>query len=327
VLVTSRISNWSLDVSAIEVDAWKLPEAIAYLIRETGRADLSETQLGELAEVLGRLPLALSHAAAYLRRRKAVTIKDYLDDLDRHMSELPKDAEYRSPVYATFRAALLQAEQETSGATALMSLAAFFASVDIPEELFRQNAALYGQDLEPVVAKPARLAELLGVLDDLSLIDFEPEARTFSTHRVVQAAARDALGSDRDTWGQRAVDIAFSAFPEPAPQTWSQCARLVAHVRALNSHVPAEAATRDLAWLLGAAAKYSLSRSALAEVLALFKASFAIAERLAKADPGDAEWQSDLSVSQNRIGEVLQARATSPTRSPPTRPPSPSENA
>jgi len=127
VLVTSRISNWSLGVSPIEVDAWELPAAIAYLVRETGRADLSVTQLAELAEALGRLPLALSHAAAYLRRRKPVTINDYLDDLDRHMSELPKDAEYRSPVYATFRAALLQAEQETSGATALMSLAAFFA--------------------------------------------------------------------------------------------------------------------------------------------------------------------------------------------------------
>src|ERR1700730_17435200 len=126
------------------------------------------------------LPLALSHAAAYLRRRKPVTIKDYLDDLDRHMSELPKDAEYRSPVYATFRAALLQAEQETSGATALMSLAAFFAPDDIPEELFQQNAALYPQDLEPVVSKPARLAELLSVLADLSLTQLENKTRPFS---------------------------------------------------------------------------------------------------------------------------------------------------
>ena len=314
VLVTSRISNWSLGVSPIEVDAWELPEAIAYLVRETGRADLSETELAELAEALGRLPLALSHAAAYLRRRKAVTIKDYLGDLDRHMSELPKDAEYRSPVYATFRAALLQAEQEASGATALMSLAAFFAPDDIPEELFQQDAALYPQDLEPVVSKRARLAELLGVLDDLSLIDFEPETRTFSTHRIVQAAARDALGPDRDAWAQRAVGIAFSAFPEPAQETWPQCARLVAHVRALNSHVPAEAATRELGWLLGAAGEYSRERAALADVLPLFQASLAICERLAKADPGNAGWQRDLSVSQNKIGDVLRCSGQPPRR-------------
>jgi tetratricopeptide (TPR) repeat protein len=347
VLITSRISNWNLGVSPIEVDAWELAEAVAYLITETGRTDLSEMQLAELGEALGRLPLALSHAAAYLRRRKAVTIKDYLDDLDRHMSELPKDAEYRSPVYATFRAALLQAEQEASGATALMSLAAFFAPDDIPKELFQQNAALYGQDLEPVVSKPVRLAELLGVLDDLSLIDFEPETRTFSTHRVVQAAARDALGSNRGAWAERAVEIAFSAFPKHARQAWSERARLVAHVRALNSHVPAEAATRNLGWLMGAAGEYlrevaalpgyapgfffaigesltkadpdvSLSpvwrddvhraQGNLRDALAAYQASIAIRERLAKADPGNAEGQRDLYETQDKIGDVLRAQ-------------------
>ena len=149
-LVTSRIGNWSSSVSAIEVDAWELPEAIDYLVRETRRADVSRTELVDLAEALGRLPLALSHAAAYLRHRKAVTIKDYLDDVDRHMTELPKDAEYRSPVYATFLTALHQAEQEATGATSLMSLAAFFAPDDIPEELFRQDPALYPRTLRPL---------------------------------------------------------------------------------------------------------------------------------------------------------------------------------
>ncbi len=200
VLVTSRIGNWSKAVSPIEVDAWDLPEAIAYLARETGRADLSQAQCSALAVALGRLPLALSHAAAHLRRRKPVTIEAYLGDLDRHMSELPQDADYRRPVYATFRAALVQAEKEASGANALMSLAAFFAPDDMPEELFLQDAALYPPDLAPVVSKPARLAELLGVLDDLSLIDFEPDTRTFSCHRIVQATARDGLGPDRDAW-------------------------------------------------------------------------------------------------------------------------------
>jgi hypothetical protein len=74
-LVTSRISNWSLGVSLIEVDAWELPEAIRYLVWETGRADLSETELADLAKSLGRLPLALSHAGAYLRHLKGVTFK------------------------------------------------------------------------------------------------------------------------------------------------------------------------------------------------------------------------------------------------------------
>jgi hypothetical protein len=36
----------------------------------------------------------------------------------------------------------------------------------------------------------------------------------------------------------------------------------------------------------------------------------AIAERLAKADPGNADWQRDLSVSHNTIGDVQVEQAT-----------------
>ncbi len=36
-----------------------------------------------------------------------------------------------------------------------------------------------------------------------------------------------------------------------------------------------------------------------------FEQSLAIAERLAKADPNNSEWQRDLSVSYNKVGGVL----------------------
>lgn len=76
-------------------------------------------------------------------------------------------------------------------------------------------------------------------------------------------------------------------------------------MRALNSHVPAEAATWDLGWLLASAGEYSRERAALVDVLPLFKAALAIRERLAKADPENAGWQRDLSVSHIKIGDVL----------------------
>jgi hypothetical protein len=43
-----------------------------------------------------------------------------------------------------------------------------------------------------------------------------------------------------------------------------------------------------------------------------YKASLTIADRLAKADPGNAGWQSDLSVSHDRIGGVLRAQGNLP---------------
>ena len=42
--------------------------------------------------------------------------------------------------------------------------------------------------------------------------------------------------------------------------------------------------------------------------------ALAIAERLAKADPGNAGWQRDLAVSYNKVGDVLGRKAISPRR-------------
>ena len=75
-------------------------------------------------------------------------------------------------------------------------------------------------------------------------------------------------------------------------------------MRALNSHVPAEAATWDLGWLLASAGEYSCERAALVDVLPLFKAALAIRERLAKADPENAGWQRDLAISNERLGDI-----------------------
>jgi Flp pilus assembly protein TadD len=46
----------------------------------------------------------------------------------------------------------------------------------------------------------------------------------------------------------------------------------------------------------------------LAAALTSHQASHDIFERLAKADPGNAGWQRDLSVSHNKIGDVQQAQ-------------------
>ena len=47
----------------------------------------------------------------------------------------------------------------------------------------------------------------------------------------------------------------------------------------------------------------------LAGALASYRDSLAIAERLAHADPGNAGWQRDLSVSYNKVGDVQAAQA------------------
>ena len=43
----------------------------------------------------------------------------------------------------------------------------------------------------------------------------------------------------------------------------------------------------------------------LPEALKSYQTGLAIADRLAKADPGNAGWQRDLSVSYDKVGDVL----------------------
>ena len=62
------------------------------------------------------------------------------------------------------------------------------------------------------------------------------------------------------------------------------------------------------AWAMTGRGEIAVSSGALQAALSNFLASLAIAERLAAADPGNADWQRDLSVSHNRIGDVQSAQ-------------------
>ncbi|QNT68850.1 tetratricopeptide repeat protein [Defluviicoccus vanus] len=305
-LLTTRLSGWPGRVRAIEIEEWPMPDAISYLLRESGREDLNEADAEKISEALGRLPLALSHAAAYLRSRQNVTAASYLANLRRRMSDAPRDAEYDRAVFATFQQALDEADSEAPGARAVLSLAAFFAPDDIPEDLFRQPSSSYPEALADLLADPGATDDAIGALAQLSLIDFDPARRSFSVHRLVQAATRDALATEAPTWAAAALRAVRVAFPQPEFNTWPVCERLVPHVRAVAAQVTTD--NRELAWLLDAAASYLMERAALAEVLPLYKRSLAIFERFAAADPGNAGWQYDLGISNERIGDVLMAQ-------------------
>ena len=307
-LITSRLGGWGSGVAPVEIKEWTLSDAVKFLLAECARTDLVEDDAQAIAKELGCLPLALSHAAAYLRDNRSASAKSYLAAIVAHMREAPADVEYNRAVYATIMQQTEQAEARAPGARAVLSLAAFYAPDAIPEELYRQAPEYYPTALAEVVIDPLRYEKTIGALDKLSLVEFAPDTRTFRVHRLVLAAARDALAAKRDEWALNAIGVAFAAFPEPQFKTWPLCERLVSHVRAVATHVSHEKAPPELAWLLVAAATYLQERAALADVLPLYQTSLAISERLTQADPGNARWQRDLSFTHINIGDVLSAQ-------------------
>ena len=76
VLITSRFSDWSEVADEVALDVLPLEEAVALLQSRTGRSDAAGATA--LAEALGRLPLALDHAAAYCKRTQ-MRFADYAE--------------------------------------------------------------------------------------------------------------------------------------------------------------------------------------------------------------------------------------------------------
>ena len=140
VLVTSRDSAWQGIADQTPVDVLPPDEAIELLRRHSGDSD---HQAGaELAEALGRLPLALAQAGAYASRLLLIGYKDplarYLSLFRRRQRELPavgRPLRYPRTVDATFTLALDQLRRTDLPAVSLLEVIAFLAPDKIPVRL------------------------------------------------------------------------------------------------------------------------------------------------------------------------------------------------
>jgi len=284
-LATSRNAAWGADVTRIALDAWPTETAVAYLQRESERADLAESDARAIAETLGGLPLALTHAAAALRHMRMVAAQRYLDRIAEHLKKAPRGVEYPRSVFASFSTAIAQAQQQAPGASALLRFAASFAPDGIPDELFRQPVATYAiRDLRPIFENDLRLDEALGALDRLSLLAFSASTRTYRMHRLVQLAARDLAEDARQTWRECAVAVADAAFPEVELETWPQCERLMPHARAALEALPADSAPASAALLAHRAGVYAYQRGEFGTAEALHARALAISEKVLGPD-------------------------------------------
>jgi tetratricopeptide (TPR) repeat protein len=322
ILITSRSSVWASDVTPIALGAWSRDDALRYLQRESGRQDLGDPGAAELCEALGDLPLALSHAAAYLKATRTVTPQAYLARIVQQMSRAPRGAEYQRAVFATFQTAIAEAEAQAEGAAAVLCLAGFFAPDAIPEELFQQNSELYGAlkpalpdaraaaDLRSAISDPILTEEAIGALDRLSLIAFSPETRTFSMHRLVQAAARDLAGDEAAGWLESAVNALGACFPHVEFGNWPLCERLLPHAETISERT-SELGLESfaLARLLHESAVFLSERARVAEAHLLLERALAIRERLGGPDhPGVAATLHRLAFNMCCGGHFAEAR-------------------
>ncbi len=218
----------------VDVELFTEAEAVAYLVQTLavgGRRE-PEGELAALARDLGRLPLALAQAAAYLLDA-GIGCADYralLADRTRTLADAAPEAlpdDQPRPVAAAWSLSIDRADtlRPVGLAVPLLRLAAFLDSNGIPEtvltsppalvHLAEERSAATGHTVAQVTATEAVAA--LRVLHRLSLIDHDPgnPRQSVRVHQLIQRAVRDTLASGGyDQTARTAADALIDAWPD-----------------------------------------------------------------------------------------------------------------
>jgi tetratricopeptide (TPR) repeat protein len=279
VLITSRISKWSAAVRTLELDVLDEPDAVEFLLKRTQDRRIpapdDSARAKEIAELLGRLALALEQAGAYISRRR-ITLAKYITEWNqRHEHVLDsfdaREMQYPRSVLTTWKTSF---DQLSDGARSLLNRLAWFAPDPIPNAILEQMPTV---DVDADQNADDLLVELL----DYSLA--AREADSFVVHRLVQDVTRCQLRKTEDITPLRAalewIDAVFHGDPNDV-QTWPRLLPLASHAQALTSHAderqitePTSRLMNDLAQLLQATNRLSEAEPLMRRVVEIFENS------------------------------------------------------
>ncbi len=322
VLITSRNPNWGGLGQVLELGLFTLDEAVEFLLQRRGTAigqvgaqkekSPEWKEAAALAEALGRLPLALEHAAAYVEI-KGSSYAAYHRLFANHQAELWRRAEkperYHATITTTWELAFDQMKQ-TPRALDLLNLCCFLDPESIPLELIKQLSTietplgrLREVPLQEVVANELELDDMIGILRRYSLI--QRTADELSMHRLVQAVARSQMGETRARgWVEVAVDLLSQAFRyDPHDMaTWIACSDLLPHLITATELAEQYGDARSItAYLNNGIGDYVKSRGNFTAALPYYERALSIREQ--RLDPD----HPDTAQSLNNLGALLLA--------------------
>ncbi|MFF5282370.1 FxSxx-COOH system tetratricopeptide repeat protein [Streptomyces sp. NPDC013171] len=233
VILTSRSRGWSRYAQPLDIGLFTPSESAAFLCARTGRDD---PEAAELAEALGHLPLALAQAASYCEEHQ-LSIGGYLKLFRsprvraRLLETGLHSAEYPDSVATTWLLHVDHLRAHRPAALQLLRLCAFLSPDSIPLNWLLSKPQLLP---EPLASAANGLDEqLAGIVEQIRGIPFEDLEDVIgelvktglitrltdtdvSIHRLVQAATKQEMGSDRaKTWRSYADLLVHALHPYP----------------------------------------------------------------------------------------------------------------
>jgi tetratricopeptide (TPR) repeat protein len=297
VLITSRNPIWYEVASVFKVENLPRDQAIALLLKLTGQAD--DEMAGQLADLLGHLPLALAQAGGYMQASQR-SLSSYVDLFQTRSEALLRrgtaSKDYPWTVATTWQLAF---QQESRPAADLLNLCAFFAPDNIPRAVLSDGAEHVPEPLGACLVDPLDFDVAVESLQQYSLIGATEDA--LSVHRLVQAVTRDRLQDNlRKAWAEVAVRLVNAAFPNVEVQTWPTCAQLLSHAFVTVEHARAlKIEDEQTSRLLNQVGFYLRERALFTEARTALEQALAMRERVLGSD------HPDTAQSLNNLGSLL----------------------
>ena len=250
VLLTSRSNTFRvLGIrEPIELPPLDREAAIRFLLESTCRENVDADEreaAGKIADKLGRLPLALEQAAAFIEQ--GASFQDYLTSLNSRVipwleGGTAESRGYPNSVATTWQLNFQAVAEESPASADLLRFSAFLGPDEIPFELISKARKKLGPEISEALKdaedEPLKLIEILNPLSKYSLISIDAQNRVFSIHRLVQKVTEHSLTEEAcREWKEKTV-LAFDiSFPDPEFSNWRQCERLLSHAEVVMNHI------------------------------------------------------------------------------------------
>ncbi|KAM0368168.1 hypothetical protein ACHAPY_011552 [Fusarium culmorum] len=259
--------------------------------------------MSDLIDDLNYMPLAITQAAAYIKRREPrMSVSAYLYEFRRsdknRASLLNADAESASnSIVATWQITFGQIRSERPSAADLLSFISFFRPQGIPKSALQAYVRYHREDADK------GLDEDLEVLREYSLVAATADKETFEMHALVQFCTREWLSAfgDRHQWMRKFLWVMSEQYPLGKYENWVECQRLDPHIEFLTKEEPVDMEdTRCWARLLSNAGCFRMLRGRYSEAAQMFRQALLGYEKVLGSE------HPDTLMSINNLGSVLQ---------------------
>jgi tetratricopeptide (TPR) repeat protein len=320
ILITSRNNMAATNLvgehgDVVQVEPMGEDEALALLHTRVPFGESSRADAQALVHALEGIPLAITHAAAYIKTRvSTTTISTYLKLFReseanqvhllsrKEWKDIRRDHSIRQPVIATWQISFKHIQTTEPSAADLLALMSMYDKQGIPRWLLQQ-----------VNTSQLDFNDALAPLLSFSLVRTEIGAQALTMHRLVQLSMRRWLEAESELgrWVKESIQVLSAAFPSGDYATWEQCKVLLPHVKEVVRHATedreglekqAESALRA-GWYLLLMGEYTTAESFL-------QLSLEIREKvLGREHPDTLNSVSKLGTVLSRQGKYDEAEA------------------